>query len=410
MCGRTSCHLPLEALTRACAYRDRQGRQQLPEWRDPDRYYPSYNKSPRSSTPVLLSRRHLEKGADSSERIIAPMRWGLVPSWFKEADPSKLQFNTTNCRSDTIMEKRSFKVPLSKGRRCVVLADGFYEWQRHPGTYQKQPYFIYFPQIKTEKGLIQINIVSESQNDDPEQEGLSTKLKMSNFIVKALRSHKAIALSGSMGAADNPEDWEKVWDNWRLLTMAGIFDCWDPPEGGDCLYSYTIITVESCQGLNDIHHRMPAILDGEEAVSKWLDFGEVSAQEALKLIHPTENIAFHPVSTVVNNFRNDTPECLLPADLLVKKEFKPSGSSQKMLQWLATKSPKKEDPKTPKKAESDVPQWSSQFLQKSPGPLKRSSAGLLERWLKQEKEEEPMAKRPHTQSAGLSDQGFHVPH
>uniref|UniRef100_A0A8D1M8P5 Abasic site processing protein HMCES n=1 Tax=Sus scrofa TaxID=9823 RepID=A0A8D1M8P5_PIG len=277
MCGRTSCHLPLEALTRACAYRDRQGRQQLPEWRDPDRYYPSYNKSPRSSTPVLLSRRHLEKGADSSERIIAPMRWGLVPSWFKEADPSKLQFNTTNCRSDTIMEKRSFKVPLSKGRRCVVLADGFYEWQRHPGTYQKQPYFIYFPQIKTEK-------------------------------------------SGSMGAADNPEDWEKVWDNWRLLTMAGIFDCWDPPEGGDCLYSYTIITVESCQGLNDIHHRMPAILDGEEAVSKWLDFGEVSTQEALKLIHPTENIAFHPVSTVVNNFRNDTPECLLPADLLVKKK------------------------------------------------------------------------------------------
>ncbi|XP_064218168.1 uncharacterized protein LOC105705222 isoform X3 [Aotus nancymaae] len=40
------------------------------------------------------------------------MRWGLIPSWFKESDPSKLQFNTTNCRSDTIMEKRSFKVEL----------------------------------------------------------------------------------------------------------------------------------------------------------------------------------------------------------------------------------------------------------------------------------------------------------
>uniref|UniRef100_A0A8C3YM78 Abasic site processing protein HMCES n=1 Tax=Catagonus wagneri TaxID=51154 RepID=A0A8C3YM78_9CETA len=316
MCGRTSCHLALEALTRACAYRDRQGRQRLPEWRDPDRYYPSYNKSPQSSSPVLLSRRHLEKGADSSERVIAPMRWGLVPSWFKEADPSKLQFNTTNCRSDTIMEKRSYK-------------------------------------------------------------------------------------SGSVGTTYNPEDWEKVWDNWRLLTMAGIFDCWDPPEGGACLYSYTIITVESCQGLNDIHNRMPAILDGEEAVSKWLDFGEVSAQEALKLIHPTENITFHPVSPVVNNSRNNTPECLLPVDLPVKKELKPSGSSQKMLQWLATKSPKKEDPQTPKKAQSDVPQWSSQFLQKSPVAPKRSSAGLLERWLKQEKEEEPKAKRPYTQNAGL---------
>ncbi|KAI2531420.1 5-hydroxymethylcytosine binding, ES cell specific [Homo sapiens] len=312
MCGRTSCHLPRDVLTRACAYQDRRGQQRLPEWRDPDKYCPSYNKSPQSNSPVLLSRLHFEKDADSSERIIAPMRWGLVPSWFKESDPSKLQFNTTNCRSDTVMEKRSFK-------------------------------------------------------------------------------------SGSIGAADSPENWEKVWDNWRLLTMAGIFDCWEPPEGGDVLYSYTIITVDSCKGLSDIHHRMPAILDGEEAVSKWLDFGEVSTQEALKLIHPTENITFHAVSSVVNNSRNNTPECLAPVDLVVKKELRASGSSQRMLQWLATKSPKKEDSKTPQKEESDVPQWSSQFLQKSPLPTKRGTAGLLEQWLKREKEEEPVAKRPYSQ-------------
>ncbi|XP_036987562.2 abasic site processing protein HMCES isoform X5 [Artibeus jamaicensis] len=312
MCGRTSCHLPRDVLTRACAYQDRQGQQRLPEWRHPDKYCPSYNNSPQSNSPVLLSRMHFEKSADSSERVIAPMRWGLVPSWFKEGDPSKLQFNTSNCRSDTIMEKPSFK-------------------------------------------------------------------------------------SGSIGAAYSPEDWEKVWDNWRPLTMAGIFDCWEPPEGGDCLYSYTIITVDSCKGLNDIHHRMPAILDGEEAVSKWLDFGKISTQEALKLIHPTENVIFHPVSHVVNNSRNNTPECLIPVDLLIKKELKASGSSQKMLQWLATKSPKKENPETSQKAESDVPQWSSQFLQKSPFPTKRGSAKLLEQWLKKEKEEEPVAKRPHSQ-------------
>lgn len=65
--------------------------------------------------------------------------------------------------------------------------------------------------------------------------------------------------------------------------------------------------------------RMPAILDGEEAVSKWLDFGEVSTQEALKLIRPIENITFHPVSPIVNNSRNNTPECLTAVDLLVKK-------------------------------------------------------------------------------------------
>ncbi|XP_075406226.1 abasic site processing protein HMCES isoform X2 [Tenrec ecaudatus] len=312
MCGRTSCHLPREALTRACAYRDRQGRRQVPEWREPDKYQPSYNKSPQSSSPVLLSRLHFDKNADSSERIIAPMRWGLVPSWFKESDPSKLQFNTTNCRSDTMLEKQSFK-------------------------------------------------------------------------------------SDSIGALDSPEEWEKVWDNWRLLTMAGIFDCWAPPEGGDTLYSYTIITVDSCKGLNDIHHRMPALLDGDEAVSKWLDFGEVSTQEALKLIHPTENITFHPVSSLVNNSRNNTSQCLAPVDILVKKESKASGSSQKMLQWLATKSPKKENYKTVQKEESDVPQWSSQFLQRSPLPTKRGSAALLERWLKREKEDEPLTKRPHCQ-------------
>ncbi|XP_021572476.1 embryonic stem cell-specific 5-hydroxymethylcytosine-binding protein isoform X2 [Carlito syrichta] len=311
MCGRTSCHLPRDALTRACAYQDRWGQQRLPEWRDPDKYCPSYNKSPQSTCPVLLSRLHFEKDADSSERIIAPMRWGLVPSWFKEDDPSKLQFSTINCRSDTIMEKQSFK-------------------------------------------------------------------------------------PGSIDAADSPENWEKVWGNWRLLTMAGIFDCWTPPQG-DVLYSYTIITVDSCKSLSDIHQRMPAILDGEEAVSKWLDFGEVSTQEALKLIHPTENITFHPVSSVVNNSRNNTPECLAPVNLEVKKELKASGSCQKMLQWLATKSPKKEDLKTSQKEESTVPQWSSQFLQKSPRPTKRSGAGLLEQWLKREKEEEPAAKRLHSQ-------------
>lgn len=43
------------------------------------------------------------------------------------------------------------QVPLVKGRRCVVLADGFYEWQRRQATNHRQPYFIYFPQVKPEK-------------------------------------------------------------------------------------------------------------------------------------------------------------------------------------------------------------------------------------------------------------------
>lgn len=65
--------------------------------------------------------------------------------------------------------------------------------------------------------------------------------------------------------------------------------------------------------------RMPAILDGDEAIRKWLDFAEVPTQEAVKLIQPTENIVFHPVSTFVNSIRNNAPECLAPIELGVTK-------------------------------------------------------------------------------------------
>lgn len=64
---------------------------------------------------------------------------------------------------------------------------------------------------------------------------------------------------------------------------------------------------------------MPAILDGDEAIRKWLDFAEVPTQEAVKLIQPTEHITFYPVSTLVSNSRNDTPECLTPIELGLKQ-------------------------------------------------------------------------------------------
>ncbi|XP_062441756.1 abasic site processing protein HMCES isoform X1 [Rhea pennata] len=331
MCGRTVCSLGADRLRRACAYRDARGRRRRPQWVDADRYQPSYNRGPQSRGPVLLSRRHLEEGADSSERVLMTMRWGLVPSWFKKDDPSKMPFNTSNCRSDTMLKKSSYKGPLLKGKRCVVLADGFYEWQQHEGG--KQPYFIYFPQTTNE--------TAERAEGDEE------------------------------------------WKGWRLLTMAGIFDCWEPPAGGDTLYTYTIITVDASKDVSFIHHRMPAILDGEEAIRKWLDFAEVPTQEAVKLIQPTENIVFHPVSTIVNSVRNDTPECMAPVELGAKK-VKDTASSKVMLGWL-----KSSQESSPKKEENGLPRWTSQFIH-SPSP-KKTSAGVLQQWLG--KEGEPSAKK-----------------
>ncbi|NXY79908.1 HMCES protein, partial [Glareola pratincola] len=284
----------------------------------------------------------IQKDADSSERVLMDMRWGLVPSWFKKDDPSKLQFNTSNCRSDTMLKKSSYKGALLQGKRCVVLADGFYEWQQQSGG--KQPYFIYFPQTK--------EAVAE------ETEG------------------------------------EEEWRGWRLLTMAGIFDCWEPPAGGEMLYTYTIITPGFCHpalpyghwalALTVLSPRMPAILDGDEAIRKWLDFAEVPTQEAVKLIQPTENIVFHPVSTFVNSVRNNAPECLAPIELGAKKEVKATPSSKMMLGWL-----KNSQECSPQKKENDLPRWTSQFIH-SPSP-KKTSADILQQWLG--KEGQPAAKK-----------------
>lgn len=52
---------------------------------------------------------------------------------------------------------------------------------------------------------------------------------------------------------------------------------------------------------------------------KWLDFGEVKSKEALELLQSKDILTFHPVSTVVNNSRNNSPECLQPLDLKSKK-------------------------------------------------------------------------------------------
>jgi putative SOS response-associated peptidase YedK len=65
------------------------------------------------------------------------MRWGLIPSWVK--DPRKFTL-LINARSETVLEKPAFKNPIRR-RRCLVPADGYYEWQVVDG--RKRPYFIY---------------------------------------------------------------------------------------------------------------------------------------------------------------------------------------------------------------------------------------------------------------------------
>jgi putative SOS response-associated peptidase YedK len=66
------------------------------------------------------------------------LRWGLVPFWAKDV---KVGYKMINARAETVAEKPAFKDALER-RRCLIIADGFYEWQARAGQKRKQPYWI----------------------------------------------------------------------------------------------------------------------------------------------------------------------------------------------------------------------------------------------------------------------------
>lgn len=82
---------------------------------------PRYNIAPGQDAPVVVVR-------DGARRL-EMMHWGLIPFWAKD---ESIGNRLINARSETITEKQSFKNPF-KRRRCLVPADGFYEWRKEPG-------------------------------------------------------------------------------------------------------------------------------------------------------------------------------------------------------------------------------------------------------------------------------------
>jgi putative SOS response-associated peptidase YedK len=93
-----------------------------------DDWVPRYNIAP--SQPVVTIR----QDAGEPARKVSIMQWGLVPSWAKGPG---IGYKTINARAETVATTPSFREPF-KSQRCLVPADGFYEWQRDGKT--KQPY------------------------------------------------------------------------------------------------------------------------------------------------------------------------------------------------------------------------------------------------------------------------------
>ena len=183
-------------------------------------------------------------------RSLDTLHWGLVPFWAK--DP-KIGNRMINARGETVAQKNAFRVPLAR-RRCIIPADGFYEWQRLEGAKRKQPMFISRP------------------DGEP------------------------FAFAG-------------LWEKWRNAN--NLDEDGEPLE----LHSCTIITCEANEAMAPVHDRMPVVLP-PGVWDLWLDPANTDAATASGLLVPAPSslIRMHPVSTEVNNARNNGAHLIERAD------------------------------------------------------------------------------------------------
>jgi putative SOS response-associated peptidase YedK len=97
----------------------------------PEDYVPRYNIAPTQSILGI-------KTDGENEKHLSAFRWGLIPGWASELGIGNRMINA---RRETLPEKRSFKEPLSK-RRCLIVADGYFEWHRPADQKSKQAFWI----------------------------------------------------------------------------------------------------------------------------------------------------------------------------------------------------------------------------------------------------------------------------
>ncbi|MGB2757150.1 MAG: SOS response-associated peptidase [Acidimicrobiia bacterium] len=127
MCGRFVATTPVAQLLSEFAIDGIDQRTERNAVLDP----PRYNIAPRSTISVVRQ--------EGDRRVLSAFRWGLVPSWAKDLS---IGDKLTNARAETLAEKPSFRAAFAK-RRCIIPADGYYEWKRSAiDPKKKQP--VYF--------------------------------------------------------------------------------------------------------------------------------------------------------------------------------------------------------------------------------------------------------------------------
>jgi len=198
----------------------------------PEALDPSWNVAPTDRVYAVAEH--------DGERILGTFTWGLIP-WY--ADSPKVAAKHINARAETVASKPAFKDSFER-RRCIVPADGFYEWER-----------------------------------------LESGAKLPHFI-------------HAVDAAP--------------LALAGLWASWRDAEG-ERVTTCTIVTTKPNDLVGRLHDRMPVVLPAD-AWEGWLDpdLEDRQALRAMLVPPPGRGLAEHPVSTLVNDVKNNYPECVEP--------------------------------------------------------------------------------------------------
>lgn len=210
---------------------------------------PSWNVAPTDGVWAVMERADRDTG--EVLRQLRALRWGLVPSWAKSLDVGARMINA---RVETVHEKPAYRRAFTK-RRCLLPADGFYEWQPLAATKErgarKQPYFI------------------------------------------------------------TPED-------GGVMALAGLYEFWRDPSAGEddpaaWVVSCTIITTEATDAAGRVHPRMPLAV-APEHYDAWLDPALQDAGELRSLLTSPAGgrLDARAVNPAVNSVRNNGPHLLDP--------------------------------------------------------------------------------------------------
>lgn len=124
--------------------------------------------------------------SEGGQRECALLKWGLIPSWSKEP---KTSYSTINARAETVASKPAFRSAFKK-RRCLILADGFYEWQKTDDT--KQPMYIH---MQDDEPFAFAGLWERWHKDDQEIESCTIIVTEANELMEPFHDRMPVILS-----------------------------------------------------------------------------------------------------------------------------------------------------------------------------------------------------------------------